>query len=67
MKTAMKTMALAAFLGSITVLVPVSAYARNPPKPHHRCPSGEHWVLQPKFLNDPAHWSCVPINIPPPK
>jgi hypothetical protein len=28
---------------------------------------GEHWVLQGRFLNQPAHWACVPINIPTPK
>jgi hypothetical protein len=64
----MKTMAFAAFLGSVvTVLAPMSANAA-PPKPHHACPKGEHWVLQNKFLNDPAHWVCGPNKpLPPPK
>jgi hypothetical protein len=64
----MKTRVFLAFLGSIvTVLAPMSANAA-PPKPHHTCPKGEHWVLQPKFLNDPAHWECVSNKpLPPPK
>jgi hypothetical protein len=63
----MKTMAFAAFLGSITILAPVSATAGNPPKPHHPCQPGYHWVLESKFLNQPAYWACVPRNIPNPK
>jgi hypothetical protein len=63
----MKTMAFTVFLGSITLLAPVAANAANPPKPHHPCPPGERWVLQGKFLNEPAHWACVPRHIPPPR
>jgi hypothetical protein len=64
----MKKTTFAAFLGSIIiVLAPISANARNPPKPHHACPKGEHWVLQPKFLDRAPFWSCVPNHQPPPK
>jgi hypothetical protein len=63
----MKTRAFVAFLGSVvTVLAPMSVNAA-PPKPHHSCPKGEHWVLQPKFLDTAPFWSCVPNHQPPPK
>jgi hypothetical protein len=55
----MKTMAFTVFLASVTMLAPVAANAANPPKPHHPCPRGEHWVLESKFLNQPAYWACV--------
>jgi hypothetical protein len=61
----MKTM-FAAFLGGIALLAPMSANARNPPKPNHRCPPGEHWVLSPAFLHQPAQWWCAPNKQPPP-
>ena len=62
-----RTTVLAVFLGGImATLVPADA-AKAPPKPKRACPAGEVWVFQSKFLNEPAHWACVPRKQPTPK
>jgi hypothetical protein len=68
---ATKTTVFVAILGSIILaaLAPADAAAagKRPPKPKRACPPGQMWVFESKFLNEPAHWACVPRNQPPPK